>query len=167
MYYPSRILQLVDTEDIAQLEELVDYYRSLYQILSLQALREVERIKPKVSPIDFYGYKMIANENMLSLLMEILKKQNNRQMPTVSIEPFGDMYVKVTATMTNVTMSEQQVANIFTPSESNIPYLLCRQIMRDLSEATNRRACGISAKIDEGKVAIVITMPKYRTGITS
>lgn len=161
MYYPSRILQLVDTEDVSQLEELVDYYRSLYQILSLQALRQVERIKPKVMPLDFHGYKVIANENMLRLLMEILKKQNNKQSPTISVEPLGDNYLKVTATMTNIATSEPSI-NLFAPSEANIPYLLCRQIMRDLSETTNRRACGISARIVDGKVAIEIVMPRVR-----
>jgi len=159
MYYPSRILQLVDTEDVSQLQELVDYYRSLYQILSLQALRQVERIKPRVSPLDFHGYKVIANDNMLRLMMDILKKQNNRRQPTVSVGPSGDNYLKVTATMTNITVPEGQPINLFAPSERNIPYLLCRQIMRDLSETTNRRACGIAARVIDGKVAVEITMP--------
>lgn len=160
MYYPSRILQLVDTEDISQLKELVDYYRSLYQILSLQALRQVERIKPKVSPLDFHGYKVIANENMLRLMMDILKRQNNRQLPIINVEPLGNNYLKVIVTMTGITLSDRQSLNIFAPSEANIPYLLCRQIMRDLSETTNRRACGMSARIVDDKLTIVITMPR-------
>lgn len=161
MYYPSRILQLVDAQDIEQLKELVDYYRSLYQILSLQALREVERIKPKVSLMEFHGYKVATNDNMFSLLLEILKRQNGKEQPSLSVEPMGDNYIKVTAKMANAAMSEREATSLFTPSEAHIPYLLCRQIMRDLSEATNRRACGISAKIVAGKVTIEITMPRF------
>ena len=44
---------------------------------------------------------------------------------------------------------------LFTPAKEHIPYLLCRQIIRDHGEATNRRGCGIRA---EGNV-IIITLP--------
>ena len=44
MYYPSRIRQLVenDPSDVQSLHELVDYYKSLYTMLSAQAMEQVE-----------------------------------------------------------------------------------------------------------------------------
>lgn len=44
MYYPSRIRQLVenDSSDVQSLHELVDYYKSLYTMLSAQAMEQVE-----------------------------------------------------------------------------------------------------------------------------
>lgn len=44
MYYPSRIRQLIDStpEDVTSLQELVDYYKAIYTMLSAQAMEQVE-----------------------------------------------------------------------------------------------------------------------------
>lgn len=44
MYYPSRIRRLIDSQpdDVDSLKELVDYYKSLYSLLSAQAMEQVE-----------------------------------------------------------------------------------------------------------------------------
>ena len=59
-----------------------------------------------------------------------------------------------------------KLAMLFTPSAvSNIPYLLCRQIVRDHGEATNRRGCAIKAEVTEGgTTAIVVTLPRVNMG---
>ena len=56
-------------------------------------------------------------------------------------------------------LTEQEAADLFTPSKENIPFLLCRQIVRDHGEATNRRGCGIRAEIVDGVTNVVITLP--------
>ena len=62
--------------------------------------------------------------------------------------------------MPALTLSEQQAADLFTPSKENIPFLLCRQIVRDHGEATNRRGCGIRAEIIDDVTTVIITLPK-------
>jgi len=51
---------------------------------------------------------------------------------------------------------------LFTPAADHIPYLLCRQIVREHGEATNRRACAIVAEVQAEGTHIVITLPRVR-----
>ena len=51
--------------------------------------------------------------------------------------------------------------DLFSPSTENIPFLLCRQIVRDMGEATNARGCGITTiKSDKGYATLVVTLAK-------
>ena len=59
-------------------------------------------------------------------------------------------------------LNDQQAADLFSPSRDHIPYLLCRQIVRDHGEATNRRGCGIRAEVIDGITVIIITLPSAR-----
>jgi hypothetical protein len=59
-------------------------------------------------------------------------------------------------------LTEQQAADLFTPSREHIPYLLCRQIVRDHGEATNRRACGIRAELTASGTVVIITLPSAK-----
>ena len=44
--------------------------------------------------------------------------------------------------------------------DNNQPLLLCRQIVRDIGESTNHRACGIRALPHDNKtITIVVTLP--------
>ena len=56
-------------------------------------------------------------------------------------------------------LSDKEAAELFTPSKDHLPYLLCRQIVRDLGEATNRRGCGIYATIQDETTFMIITLP--------
>ena len=70
-----------------------------------------------------------------------------------------DQYVEVRIPMPAMNLSEQQAANLFTPSKDNIPFLLCRQIVRDHGEATTRRGCGIRAEVADGITTVIILLP--------
>ena len=62
--------------------------------------------------------------------------------------------------MPNLHLSDQEAQALFTPvSVQNIPYLLCRQIVRDHGEATNRRMCGIWAEVRDGQSLVRIILP--------
>lgn len=53
--------------------------------------------------------------------------------------------------------------DLFVPSVKNIPFLICRQIVRDNSELTNLHGCGIVAdKLKEGSGLVLhITLARY------
>ena len=69
-------------------------------------------------------------------------------------------YVEITMTMPNLHLSDSEAQTLFTPvSVQNIPYLLCRQIVRDHGEATNRRMCGIWAEVRDGQSLVRIILP--------
>ena len=140
MYYPSRIRQLVDKGDVGSLDEVTQYYRELYGLLSTQAVRQVEQVKLHVSHTTLWDTPVLGNENLLRYLDDILRPQH------VEAHVKDDRYVVFT-----VTRNEPL---------SDIDYLRCRQIIRDHGDATHRRACGITVTPQE----ITITLPTYNNG---
>lgn len=139
MYYPSRIRQLVDSDDLQPLAEVTSYYRDLYSILIQQATAQVDRIKLHVHPVTLYGQTVLGDDNMLRYLFELLKGD-------VTAEAKDDKYVVYH-------VSHSPLAT----QQSPIEFLLCRQIVRDHGEATNRRGCGIS--IEQENINIIL--PRY------
>ena len=159
MYYPSRIRQLTDSPDIniKAIEEVVTYYRDIYAMLSQQAMRQVEQVKLHLSAVDMYGVKVLGDKTLLRYLFEIL----TRQKENIRAEVKDDKYVLFTVRMPQLHLSDVEAQNLFTPAQDHISYLLCRQIVRDHSEATNRRGCGIWAENDNGTTNIKITLPRW------
>ena len=156
MYYPSRIRQLLDAGEVVSLGEVTAYYRELYGVLSQQAMRQVERARLHLKSLDD---GVLGDESLIRYLFEILRKHSGQKKldPTYSLS--DDLYVVVSVPMPGLTLTEQQAADLFTPSKENIPFLLCRQIVRDHGEATNRRGCGIRAEVVDGLTTIIITLP--------
>ena len=158
MYYPSRIRQLVDSGDTPALGEVVTYYRELYSILSQQAMRQTEHTRLHLQHMD---HEILGDRVLIGYMMEILRKQSGTKNPAVSYEPKDDKYVVCTVDMPALRLDEQQAAMLFSPvSTANIPFMLCRQIVRDHGEATNRRGCAIRAEQSGSGTRIVIALPR-------
>ncbi len=149
MYFPSRIRQLVDgtDENLKAISELTSYYQELYHILSLQAMNQVTTL-----PLD---------KGMIDYLFEILKKLNKGEKPRVEVSDAGDQYVQVNVDMLCLHLTDEQCRELFTARTTDMSYLLCRQIVREIGETTNLRGSGIRAeKSEDGAIRIVITLPK-------
>ena len=157
MYYPSRIRQLIDSDDVGALPEVTAYYRELYGILSQQAMRQTEHNRLHLKPLD---HDVLGDPVLIRYLFELLRKQSGQRTLQMSWQPKDDMYVVCTVPMPQLRLTDQQAQLLFTPSVDNIPYLLCRQIVRDHGEATNRRGCAIRAAVEEGNTSIIITLPR-------
>ena len=163
MYYPSRIRQLVDKGDTADLQEIVGYYRDLYSLLSLQATVQVENVKLRLKPL---GHEILGDEYLIDYLFELLKKQSGQKEPLhVTYTPRDERHVECRVRMPNLKLTDVEAARLFVPTngpegEQHIPYLLCRQIVRDHGEASGRRGCGIWAEIINGQTIIVIILPR-------
>jgi hypothetical protein len=157
MYYPSRISQLIEQNDVDSLSEVVGYYRELYGILSQQAMHQIEGVHMHVRPLE---NGILGDENLIRYLFEILRKEGGGK-ETISIK---DKYAEVDVTMPKLHLSDEEAQQLFTPASSkNIPYLLCRQIVRDHGETTNRRMCGISAENIDGETIVHINLPAVVT----
>ena len=156
MYYPSRIRQLLDAGDVEALGEVTRYYRELYGVLSRQAMRQVERATLHLKPLEG---GVLGDETLIRYLYEILRRQNGQQRLDKQFTPRDDRYVEVRIPMPQLRLTPEQAADLFTPSKAHIPFLLCRQIVRDHGEATNRRGCGIFAELADAVTTIVITLP--------
>lgn len=137
MYYPSRIQQLVNTkpDDTAALHELVDYYKTLYSLLSAQAHEQTALGARRDPDMTDYLFSILQREGGGELLSDEIDQHNYRclrfSMPKLT------------------SLSDAQIAELFTPTTVNVKFLLCRQIVRELGEVSNMRGCGISALRNE------------------
>ena len=157
MYYPSRIRQLVDQGEEESLSEIVGYYRELYGMLSQQAMDQTERSNLHIHRL---SNGILGDENLISYLFSILRKQGGGKEPSEMQTIHDGKYVEITMPMPSLHLSDNEAQTLFTPvSIQNIPYLLCRQIVRDHGEATNRRLCGIWAEIRDGQTVVRIILP--------
>lgn len=147
MYYPSRIRQLIEDNpsDVKSLQELVDYYKSLYTMLSAQAMGQVE---------EYVKYDQQLHDYLFNLLWG---KRKGKQM----VERAADKrYAVYKLYLTDVRYDTKVHRLLFTPLTSDMKYLLCRQIVREIGEVTNLRGCGILAQADaDGCLVIEVTLP--------
>ena len=159
MYYPSRIRQLTDSPEVnlQAIDEVVTYYRDIYALLSQQAMRQVDQVKIHLTAVPLYGVTVLGDENLLRYLFELLTRQKD----DISAEVKDDKYVLFTVRMPQLHLTDNEAQALFTAKQDNIQYLLCRQIVRDHSEATNRRGCGIWAENINGITNIKITLPRW------
>ena len=97
-----------------------------------------------------------GDENMFSYLMEILRKQCSGKTIQPEYHFKDEQYVECNVLLPGVTSVS------FMPTVAdNIPYLICRQIVREHGEATRRRGCGIQAERIEEGTKITIILPRY------
>lgn len=149
MYYPSRIKQLIDepSTDMRALCELVDYYKSLYALLSAQAQEQVEaNIKYDQGLVDYLFHLLGGDARNYSLHIE---------------QGRAPAYRTYTMEMHSVVYDDALHGKLFTPLTCDMKYLVCRQIVRDISETTNLRGCGIMAKPSPlGNLMFEIVLPQ-------
>ncbi|MGN1264102.1 MAG: DUF5112 domain-containing protein [Prevotella sp.] len=172
MYYPNRIAQLLDDADnnLSAISELVTYYRDIYSILSEQVMLQTDRVKIHVEPIAVRSFVpsapddlyILADRNMLQYMFEIIGHNGGCSRDRYKVEQIDDRYLRIIISMPSLKLTLDEVRNLFNPDVSNIPYLLCRQIVRDHSEQTNRRGCGIMADMNGDEVEISIIMPQTK-----
>lgn len=174
MYYPSRIRTLLGDGD-AQLQsiaELAHYYKEIYAILSMQSMRQVESIKNECRPVEIEQVlpvlknhplaktRILGDKQMLNYLFEILRKKGNAQ-TVIDVRHEDAKYVVLRFSYDNLKLDEEQCHELFNPHINNLPFLLCRQIIRDVGENTNARRCGIMAEVNaSGGTDIIVTLVK-------
>lgn len=152
MYYPSRIRQLIDSNpaDIDSLSELVDYYKTLYRILSAQAMEQVA---------SYVKYDHFLLSYLFCILLD-KQELDEEALQMVKVRPIGDGTYQAFSVEKGVAYDASVHPLLFTALTSHLPYLVCRQIVREIGELTNLRGCGIQAKASEqGKLLIEVILP--------
>ena len=72
-------------------------------------------------------------------------------------------YILIKVEYPNMHLSQEECYELFNPGMSHLPFLLCRQIVRDVGESTNARACGIEARPGEnGGTNVMVTLVKAK-----
>lgn len=150
MYYPSRIKQLIDDKgDLQVIKEVVDYYKELYMLLSMQAMRQIDS-------------NVTIDDDILKYLLDKLRKLTGTSNLQLESRERDGIYSIVTVEIPQLELSDKECLELFTPSSVNIEYMICRQIVREIGETTNARASGIQARHSAvtGGIAIDIVLPK-------
>ena len=159
MYYPSRIRQLITAGDNASLTEVVDYYRELYGMLSQQAIRQLDYGKMHIQALD---HQVLGDAIYVDYLFDILRKKSGEKTLQIEWEPYDDHYMTARVPLPSFQVGDVPLQQLFMPVHAdNIPFLICREIVRQHGEATNRHACGIRAEQDTNHIInIIITLPR-------
>lgn len=167
MYYPSRIRQLVNSPErnIKAIREVVEYYKELYSILSEQAHRQATAITFECKPVDMSAVcdtseRVMGDRVSIMYLFEILQKQFGKDNISISASVKDNKYVVFDVHCPNMKLDEEQCLGMFTPSVGNIPFLVCRQIVRENSESTNLHGCGIVAEPSGNGIVVHVTLAR-------
>ena len=148
MYYPSRIRQLIETnpDDVESLRELIEYYKSVYTMLSTQAM---EQAKGMVR-LDYH---------LLELLFKILianTKKCDIRIEITDGNPYAEVYVK----QHESAYVSRQITDFFSSTTVDVNYLVARQIAREVGDITNLRGCGLSSTGgSDGSAIITAVLP--------
>lgn len=149
MYYPSRIHQVVNGEEVNLdvLKELTDYYKELYTILSTQAQYQIRSI-------------LHIDDRIGRYLRQLLTKLGEEKPQFVATD-VDEIYCSVIVKMPKLSLTEKEAVELFTPQTVHLPCLIIRQIIREIGETTNLRRSGIQAFIDEKNISTIeIIIPK-------
>ena len=143
MYYPSRIRQLIETnpDDVESLRELIEYYKSVYTMLSTQAM---EQAKGMVR-LDYH-----LLERLFEILITNTKKCDIR-IETTDGNPYAEVYVK----QHESAYVSRQITGFFSSTTVDVNYLVARQIAREVGDITNLRGCGLSSTAGSDCSAII------------
>lgn len=171
MYYPSKIRLLVDgnNDNLNALNELVAYYKELYTILSSQAVRQTKNVRYKIKPVQVKDFAdtesqetVLCDKDMMCYLFDILRKHTQCKKLPVEVINQSETYLNIRVHIAGNVITDEDAHSLFVPSTKHIPYMLCTQIIRDHSEFTNYRGCGIYAENENNELIINIILPKNK-----
>lgn len=161
MYYPATIQNLLNTDhpDFGTVQQMAVYYKKLYTLLLEQAMSQLAGVHsdctrvalaellPRQVKIEKSVF-VLGDKSLLHELFSILSRQNKGGTMTVQQLECKDGYVVISLNLDHVALADGAGRNLFEPIKENIPYMICRQIVRDNGERANQPACGIVAEPD-------------------
>ena len=169
MYYPSRIMQMIDADaDKEELSSVVYYYRELYALLLKQMNSNGQRAQlfpvrkcniMNVIPGTVGGVTII-NEELIYYLLLLIKRHNDSVTPVYKVQVLNENYYEVNAVMSNFKHQPSVVPEMFTSLTCDADFLIMRQIIREIGSASNHHGCGISSELKNGNTIIKFTLPK-------
>lgn len=187
--YPSRIELLAgqmlrgegnSAENIRYLNELVLYYREIYDILSRNASRQLGSATFKVESVSVsdqfaairqkYATRLpegislsVASDApvcrgdsvLLLLLLENLVEQALSYPSSGALSLYADSdgdFVRIVFEDSRTDIPQQNLGMMFTPlwQQDNLRYATCRQIIRQIDESMDHPGCRINAEPDRG-----------------
>lgn len=169
MYYPSRIRQLIDDDrhDFTAIKELVGYYKELYGILCEQVQRQVDiaAFDCRRVEIPLAGNNrafVMGDVTLINYLTDIIKRRCGAKNEEMTATEKDGKYTVIHIPCHDSELTPERCSSLFEPAIDNLPFLICRQIVREISELTNLHGCGITTDCANGTSNTVfhIILPK-------
>ena len=174
MYYPSRISMLLSGREnnLGMIHDLVVYYREIYSTLSMQAMRLLTKTKLHLSAIPVNEVvsveglaesqndcMIIGDKDLLRYMFKILCRQPGYCNTQIGKTSETNGYVSIWVYLKGY--KKEQIQNVFVPRFDNIPFLLCKQVVSDISEATRHWRSGMFARYIDECFILEIILPRY------
>lgn len=174
MYYPSRIGVLLSGREsnLGMIHDLVVYYREIYSTLSMQAMRLLTKTKLHLSAVPVNDVisvaglderqnecMIIGDKDLLRYMFNILCRQPGYCNTVIGKTMEPNCYVSILVYLKGY--QKEQIQNLFVPRFDNIPFLLCKQVVSDISEATRHWRCGMFAQYIGECFILEIILPRY------
>ena len=161
MYYPSQIKVLMNDNPVnfEHVRELAIYYRNLHCMLYEQAISQLSKIKINTSRVKLNDITIAGNECIINYMIDLLKRISGNKELEIATEALDNQYIRLTVPMPTLNIAQNKVDQVFLPTSENFQLMLCKQIVRDHSELTNKHRCGIEAVVKDEKTYIIIILP--------
>lgn len=191
VWYPNRIMQMANDEANArEMQELVDYYREIYGILSQYALAQTKERLVHLEKIDvdalfrrllsWYGknrngkdtHRLEISQNglfmsgdraMIEYLIENLLESSQEGGP-MRLDAIRDgRFVRISLSRISDAEPERNCDTLFSTLENrdNMAYVICRQIIREHDEVFGHTGCRINAECKSDGTVIWFTLPAW------
>ena len=105
---------------------------------------------------------VLGDVDLLKYLFELLQKQDGGESIKVDIDDLSPKYIVFHLYMSQLQLSDEACANLFAPDIKHVPYMVCKQIVRENGECFNRHRCGIIAHNTERGTTLSITLSQAK-----
>ena len=168
MYYPSRIQYLLfdkKESNVAAISDIASYYKELYSILCEQVRKQIDSVVFECKPVslkDLLGIdeRVLGDKVLVEYLFEVLQKQCGCVYSSMGSALADTRYVVLEFVCRGMKLTEAQCQELFSPSVKNIPFFICRQILREIGEQTNLHGCGISVHPCNEGISVDLTFAR-------
>ena len=164
-----------------EVDDTVAYYAKLYTLLSRQMVGgEAQQSHFSVKKIDLSTLtshplvpstlspcpshlSVLANEELLTYLQLLLKRHNSGTAPEVRVvedSAPNPRYVTLAFIMHQSDITPESLLTLFTPNTPHTDYLVMRQIVREIADATLAYGAGIHATLTDRLPTILVTLPR-------
>lgn len=159
-------------DKIKEILDITAYYRNLYAMLSKQVNNTetdcimINKMNVSELKLDFetkgvvipeQSQIILANRSLMNFLCFILKKRNNQVIPIVDALSVNGNYLTFHLLCEYIKLTESEISQLFSLSSKDFDFLIIRQILRDIGNASNHFAAGIIVR-NSGQFLITVPL---------
>lgn len=199
MYYPARTQQIVrllqsidaNSDDIAELSDLITYYHDVYMLLYEQTERQLEHNSMRCASVSVHGLyddvdrivsaycsrhdvsislthdsvecNVCVDRMMLDMLISSLLKANLPYCNALDVSVHEESsIVSLCFRFVGRVLDDEQLHQLFSPTTADVSYLIVKQIIREHDAYFNHPGLRLLTKQEEGGFSILFSLVKNK-----